>query len=67
LHEYGALKIDKEDALEVRLSHYHGMPISYDSHFIGWDKRDNGVRATHPGKLAITDCSMAWHKSSEYG
>lgn len=51
-----AMRVPNEDTLHVRLNHFDGRSISYDSYFIGWNKRGHEVRVPDPGhgRLSIT-------------
>ncbi|WP_350025391.1 hypothetical protein [Pseudomonas fulva] len=51
------VRVPKQDIGHIRLSHFDGKSISYDSYFIGWDEHGREVRmpsADH-GRLAIMD------------
>jgi hypothetical protein len=52
-----AIRLPREDIEHVRLNHFDGKSVGYDSYFIGWDKRGHEVREpdTGHGKLAIMD------------
>ncbi|WP_417787884.1 hypothetical protein [Stutzerimonas xanthomarina] len=52
-----AIRMPKEGVEYVRFSDYNGISISYDSHFIGWDKRGNEVRVPNVGhgKHSVSD------------
>lgn len=43
-----AVRIPKEDIGHVRLSHYDGKSVNYDSYFVGWDKHGREVRRPEP-------------------
>lgn len=52
-----ALRVPEEGIAHVRLSHFDGKSIGYDSYFIGWDRNGKEVRMPNPGyeQLAIMD------------